>query len=78
MSIPGGGRSLAHSRLDIAFESGERASFRREIKIVGYCDVEEDWRRFEVRYSSLWIGMKTHASWKKGFLEVAVVERRRD
>lgn len=29
-------------------------------------------------YSSSWAGRKTHASWKKGFLLVSVVERRRD
>jgi hypothetical protein len=34
--------------------------------------------RLEVTYSSSWIGRKTHASWKKGLLEIPVVERRRE
>ncbi len=29
-------------------------------------------------YSSSWVGRKTQASWKKGFLDVAEVVRRRE
>lgn len=49
--MPTGGRNFAHSSFDMTFgvkEDGERVSFMREMRIVGYKEVEELWRRFEV------------------------------
>lgn len=37
-----------------------------------------DCRRLEVMYISSWVGRKTQASWKKGFLELVDVDRRRE
>lgn len=78
LTTPGGGRILTHSTVCtslIPLRRSVRNSFTLEIRMVGKLEVDVDWRRLEVMYSSSWSGRNTHASWKNGFSEFFSVDR---